>query len=70
MIKKLRMKLIALSMCSLLLVLVLILGSIHVVSYLGIVEDADAVLAILAENGGRFPKTNNHKKNPDRKSVV
>lgn len=56
MIKKLRIRFILLTVCSLSVVLILLIGSINVVNYLGIVEDADNILEVLAENGGMFPK--------------
>ena len=55
MIRKLRIKFIAATMLSLFLVLALILGAINVINYNNIVKDADQTLAILSENGGRFP---------------
>lgn len=56
MIKKLRMKLIAASMISLLIVLLIIEGIIGVVNYKKIVTEADRVLEVLDENGGMLPK--------------
>jgi len=56
MIRKLRAKLIMVSMLSLLIVLVIIIGGINVINYRGIVDDADSVLALLSENGGHFPE--------------
>lgn len=61
MIKKLRVKFIALSMASLLLVLTLIMLSVNIVNYRGIVQEADSLLEFLAENGGAFPKDKEHK---------
>lgn len=55
MIKKLRIKFIAITMLSLFLVLTLILGTINVINYHDIVEDADQTLTILQENQGSFP---------------
>lgn len=57
MIGKLRMKLIAASMLSLLAVLFCIEGVIGGINYKKIVEDADRVLEVLGENEGRFPQT-------------
>lgn len=62
MIKKLRNKLIALSMLSLLLVLTVILGSIYLINYRNIVKNADTILEILKENGGSFPKGDDRRK--------
>ena len=42
-------------MASLLLVLAVILGAVNLITYRHVVEDADAVLDVLAENGGSFP---------------
>ncbi|WP_373215492.1 sensor histidine kinase [Ruminococcus sp. 5_1_39BFAA] len=63
MIKKLRMKFIALTMFSLLMVLLVIIGTINLLNYKRIVENADSVLAILSENNGIFPKMNNDRRN-------
>ena len=54
MFKKLRLKFIALSMASLLAVLLVIMGAINFMNYRHVVERADATLALLAENGGSF----------------
>lgn len=56
MIKKLRVKLIAASMVSLFLVLLVIEGAVGVLNYRKIVKDADRILGILEENAGTFPK--------------
>lgn len=55
MIRKLRFKMIFASMLSLLVVLAVILSVAGVLNYRKIVTDADRVLAILAENDGKFP---------------
>lgn len=55
MIKKLRIKLIAASMMSLLIVLLVIEGIVGVINYKKMVRDADRILAVLGENSGRFP---------------
>ena len=55
MIRKLRLRLIAASMLSLLAVLVVILGSVNLISYRRIVRDADAILSLLCANQGVFP---------------
>ncbi|MCC8140370.1 MAG: HAMP domain-containing histidine kinase [Lachnospiraceae bacterium] len=55
MIKKLRIKLVAASMLSLLIVLAVIMGIVGMLNYREIVEDADSTLAILAANEGSFP---------------
>lgn len=59
MIKKLRIKLIAVSMISLFTVLFVIAGTINLMNYIDVVRDADNVLNILAENDGTFPKAEN-----------
>lgn len=56
MIKKLRVKFIAVAMISVMVVLTIILGTINVLNYRGVVEDADNILQILADNGGKFPE--------------
>ena len=55
MIRRLRIRLITVSMLSLLIVLTLILGGVNILNYRGIVNDADSVLALLKEHGGKFP---------------
>ncbi len=55
MIKKLRIKLVCAAMVSLLAVLAVIMGVVGVMNYREVVSDADSTLAMLAENGGRFP---------------
>ena len=55
MFKKLRMRFIALTMASLLAVLLVILGGINLVNYRNVVRQADAVLDVLSENDGAFP---------------
>lgn len=56
MFKRLRVRFIALSMASLLLVLGVILGAVNLISYRHVVQEADGILDILAENGGSFPR--------------
>ena len=56
MFKRLRVRFIALSMASLLLVLGVILGAANYLSYRHVVQNADEILDILAANGGAFPK--------------
>ena len=55
MIKKLRIKLILVSMLSLLVVLLAIVGSINILNVHRMIAEADGVLDILAENDGRLP---------------
>lgn len=61
MIKRLRKKFIIVTMCSVLAVLVLIVGIINIVSYVNIGHNADNVISVLKENGGRFDKDGNGK---------
>ncbi|MCM1185655.1 MAG: HAMP domain-containing histidine kinase [Lachnoclostridium sp.] len=56
MIKTLRRKFIAISMCSMAVVLFLLIGGINLVNYHNVNRTADARLDILTENGGYFPK--------------
>ncbi len=56
MIKKLRIKLVAASMVSLLLVLFGIESIVGFLNYTKIIRDADRILEVLQENSGRFPK--------------
>ena len=56
MIRKLRRKLIAACMASLAAVLLVILGGVNWMSYQKVVDDADAVLAVLSANRGVFPQ--------------
>lgn len=55
MIKKLRIKLIAVSMISLAIVLFIIIGSVNLLNYLEIINNANEILLILNENEGNFP---------------
>lgn len=56
MIKHLRIRFIAASMLALTIVLLVILGGINLTSYYRTVQEADAILAVLSENGGQFPQ--------------
>lgn len=56
MIRKLRRKFIAISMFSLLVVLLLILGTVHIINYHRVESEADETLSILAAGGGAFPR--------------
>lgn len=55
MIKRLRNKMIFVSMVSLISVLVLLMGTIAILNYLKILNDADNTLSILEQNNGQFP---------------
>ncbi|NCB51605.1 MAG: HAMP domain-containing histidine kinase [Clostridia bacterium] len=59
MINKLRKRFILIAMCSIILVLVIIMGAINIASYREISSSADFVLELLAENGGDFPQAEN-----------
>ena len=61
MIKKLRIKLIIVSMFSLFVVLFIIMGTIFTLNYRQIITDADSVLFVLAENDGVFPDLSSPK---------
>lgn len=54
MIRKLRFKLVGITMLSLLLVLALIIGLLNLTSYLGIVRSADSILAAARDGGWLF----------------
>ena len=56
MIRKLRRKLILLSMSALLLVLSVIIIGANAVNFYSVVRDADGLLTILSENKGAFPR--------------
>lgn len=58
MIKRLRKKFIIITMCSVLAVLVLIVGIINIVNYSGVVKNADRIVAVLKEGGGTFGNGN------------
>ena len=58
MIKKLRVKLIAVSMLSLLVVLLLIMTGVNILNYHRVVTKADSILHVLKNNQGTFPKKN------------
>lgn len=63
MIKKLRRKLIGISMFSLLAVLMIIMGFINIVNYRTIAQDADEILTLLVKNEGNFPGRDFQSKN-------
>ena len=65
MIRRLRYKFIAASMFSLAVVLFFILGGVNFVSYQKVIRDADAVLTVLGENGGMFPKPHGEQQPAD-----
>lgn len=72
MIRKLRKKLIAVSMVSLCIVLFCIFGFVGLLNYQKVISDADHTLSILADNDGTFPEPKNDEpdhagKSPDAK---
>ena len=66
MIRKLRTRLVLASMLSLFAVLAIIMGGLNLMNYQRIVRDADGVLALLGENGGKFPRIDDNYKWPER----
>lgn len=62
MIKKLRQKFILSAMLSLILVLMVIMSGVHIINYSKITADADSILYVLNQNGGKFPKNNFERK--------
>lgn len=68
MIKKLRIRFIAASMLALAAVLLVILGGINLMSYRKVIQDADSILKVLSDNGGRFPQRMDWS--PDRKASI
>ena len=56
MIKKLRRKLVAVAMLSLFIVLLIIIGTVNILNYTRMVDDAQRTISILKENDGSFPK--------------
>lgn len=55
MIKKLKRKVIFLSMSSLLVLLTVIVTGMNLISYNSVVNEADQILSLLSQNKGRFP---------------
>ncbi len=58
MIRKLKLRFIALSMTALAVLLLLIVAGMNLISYRALVSEADETLSILAQNEGRFPEAN------------
>lgn len=61
MIKKLQKKFVLIAMTSMLIVIVCIIGAINIAVTLHENESTEAILNILSENNGIFPKQDNHK---------
>ncbi len=70
MIKKLRFKLIKVSMLSLFIVFTVIMGLIGILNYHDVVSDADRILEILADNEGLFPKQKDYDLPPHMKNEL
>jgi len=68
-IKKLRLKFILVSMLSVTIVLVMLIGIINVLNYRSVVRSADRILTMLTNGGGRFPGISSRQEtrqtNPD-----
>ena len=56
MIRRLQKKFVAAAIVAVFLVLLVLIGSINVLSYRSLVSDADSTLQILADNKGAFPR--------------
>lgn len=56
MLRKLRLRVIIISMISVAAVLTVIIGSVNVLNYRNIIREADAILSVLGDNGGTFPQ--------------
>lgn len=56
MIKKLKMKFIALTMISLLVLLAVLVAGMNIINYNSVVAEADSILSLLSQNKGAFPE--------------
>lgn len=56
MIRKLKRKFTVITMLSLFLLLVIIMVSVNLLNYSAVIKNADTILDVLSENGGRFPE--------------
>lgn len=65
MIRRLRYRLVLVSMLSLIVVLGVIMGGLNAVNYQRIVRDSDGILALLGDNGGAFPSIDEDYKWPE-----
>ncbi|MBQ8164100.1 MAG: HAMP domain-containing histidine kinase [Clostridia bacterium] len=65
MIKKLKIKFIALSMISLFALLSIVIAGMNISNYISLVKEADAVLSLLSKNRGSFPGMNDEHAIPD-----
>ena len=66
MIRKLRFRLVLVSMLSLFTVLAIIMGGLNGLNYRRIVKDSDGILALLKDNGGAFPPIGEDFEWPER----
>lgn len=66
MIKKLQKKMIAVSMLAITIVLAVIIGAINIANYSSVQNNANRLMAILADNGGKMPASQfeHGKQNP------
>ena len=55
MIRKLKIKFVALAMASLFVLLTVIVGGMNLINYFSVTREADAILSILSQNNGSFP---------------
>ena len=55
MIRKLKIKFVALAMASLFVLLTVIVGGMNLINYFSVTREADAILSILSQNKGSFP---------------
>lgn len=65
MFKKLRLRFITSAMIAVAAVLVIIIGAINILDYRNVVQDADRMLEMLADNNGTFPDVSPGSKNGD-----
>ncbi|MGN0394348.1 MAG: sensor histidine kinase [Coprococcus sp.] len=59
MIRKLKIRFIALSMTALIVLLIFIIAGMNIISYNAVISEADLTLSILSQNKGRFPDMDN-----------
>lgn len=69
MIKKLKLKLVLLTMTSLFLLLAVLVTGMNVINYNSISKDADRVLEVISHNRGTFPEFKNDKDNKHKKHM-
>ena len=59
MIRKLRIRLILITMAAVLLVMIILIGGINVSNYRQVVSESDDILELLMNNGGAFAEPDN-----------